>query len=129
MWILALMLVARLMLRMTPMPNPPMADGLLLVVTTSDDRSVLEKIAGRLVALRLAACCQISSPITSVYRWEGDVQQSEEFECRIKTTIAHFDALVSEIQSMHNYDVPEIVGVSIEACSDAYRKWLLEAVG
>jgi len=83
-----------------------MPNGLMLVVTTSDDRSVLEKIAGRLVELRLAACCQISSPITSVYRWEGRVEQSEE----------------------HNYDVPQIVGVPMEACSDAFRAWLLEAV-
>ena len=109
--------------RMTPMPN-----GLMLVVTTSDDRPVLEKIAGRLVELRLAACCQISSPITSVYRWEGRVEQSEEFECRIKTTDAHFDALVTEIESLHNYDVPQIVGVPIEKCSAAYRAWLLAAV-
>ena len=109
--------------RMTPMPN-----GLMLVVTTSDDRPVLEKIAGRLVELRLAACCQISSPIMSVYRWEGRVEQSEEFECRIKTTDAHFDALVTEIESLHNYDVPQIVGVPIEACSAQYRAWLLEAI-
>ena len=105
-----------------------MPNGLLLVVTTSDDRSVLEQIAGRLVERRLAACCQISSPITSVFRWEGTVQQSEEFECRIKTTSTHFDALVKEIESLHNYDVPQIVGVPIEACSAAYQKWLLESI-
>jgi periplasmic divalent cation tolerance protein len=108
---------------MAQMPN-----GLMLVVTTSDDRAVLEKIAGRLVELRLAACCQISSPITSVYRWEGSVEQSEEFECRIKTTEAHFEALVTAIESLHNYDVPQIVGVPIEACSESYRAWLLTAV-
>ena len=106
-----------------------MPNGLMLVVTTSDDRSVLEGIAGHLVQLRLAGCCQISSPITSVYRWEGRVEQSEEFECRIKTTDTHFDAVVGEIESRHNYDVPQIVGVPIESCSEAYRAWLLEAVG
>ena len=109
--------------RMVLMPN-----GLMLVVTTSDDRAVLEKIAGRLVELRLAACCQISSPITSVYRWEGRVEQAEEFECRIKTTASHFDAVATEIRALHHYDVPQIVGVPIEAASLAYREWVLAAV-
>ncbi len=106
-----------------------MRNPLLLVLTTSDDRAVLEKIAGRLVALRLAGCCQISSPITSVYRWEGGVDQSQEFECRIKTTACRFAAVADEIQRLHNYDVPQIVGQPIEHCSAAYRKWLLSAVG
>ena len=41
------------------------------ISTTCDDREVLEKLAARLVESKVAACCQIEGPVTSVYRWEG----------------------------------------------------------
>ena len=100
-------------------------ERLLVVVTTSDDRSVLESISSRLVEIGLAGCCQISGPLTSVYRWQGKLERAQEFECRIKTTAARFKQIEVEITRLHNYDVPQIVGLPIAACSREYRNWLL----
>ena len=100
--------------------------AIIVIATTSDDEAVLRAIAARLVDEKLAACCQISGPVESIYRWENKVEQAQEFVCRIKTVASNFNAVVSVIESMHTYDVPQIVGEPISHCSAGYRKWLLD---
>ena len=56
------------------------------VSTTTGTREVAERIAVELVDLRLAACAQVSGPITSTYRWQGQIENAEEWLCTAKTT-------------------------------------------
>ena len=104
-----------------------MAD-LIVVATTGDNLELLEGIGRRLVEGRLAACCQISSPVKSIYRWDGNVETATEFELSIKTLASRFDDVVSIIQELHSYDVPQIVAVEIVKISDAYRDWILSSI-
>ncbi|EST36310.1 hypothetical protein N566_16490, partial [Streptomycetaceae bacterium MP113-05] len=46
----------------------------LTVLTTVDSAGKAESLARGAVERRLAACAQISAPVTAVYRWEGGVQ-------------------------------------------------------
>ena len=96
---------------------------LIIVTTTSDAKEILDQVADRLVADKLAACCQISQPIKSVYRWNGKVESSNEFELKIKTAAAKFDEVSTVIKSLHNYDVPQIVAVDVTHVDAAYRDW------
>lgn len=100
----------------------------LQVFCTTDTREEAEAIAERLVRGGLAACVQIAGPITSVYRWEGEVARSEEWLLLAKTTAAAFEALEAAVVTMHSYEVPEIVAVPIRAGSEAYLVWLRESV-
>lgn len=95
------------------------------VTTTSDDRAVLDAIAKRLIEDRLAACCQISSPITSIYRWDGQIESSTEFELKIKTVESRLDDVIELIGRLHRYDVPQIVAAKIDRLSDAYQAWII----
>ena len=101
---------------------------LILITTTSDDRDELELIAAKLIEFGHAACCQISGPIDSVYRWEGKVETSSEWVCSIKTLKDRFAAVADEISNMHHYDTPQIVAVEIVDASDSYREWVLANV-
>ncbi|HLD29796.1 MAG TPA: divalent-cation tolerance protein CutA, partial [bacterium] len=56
-----------------------------LVMTTTDKKQEAEKIAQTLVGEKIAACVQILGPVSSIYRWEQKVTQSEEFLLFIKT--------------------------------------------
>ena len=96
----------------------------LLVSTTSDSRETLERIAPNLLAQRLAACVQISGPITSHYWWNGALTKSEEFLLTAKCPEAGFPAVEAAIRGLHNYDVPEIIGVPVVASTD-YAEWVL----
>ena len=96
----------------------------IIATTTSDDRTVLEKISYQLIESGLAACVQISGPITSCYRWEGKVETSDEWTCVIKTSLQKFDAVKETVLKLHNYDEPQLVAVPIQAGSSSYLKWM-----
>lgn len=100
----------------------------IVVITTSDDRSELEKISALLVREQLAACCQISGPIASHYTWEGKVEKATEWRCEIKTINALFAKVEQAIRKNHHYDEPEIVWFRIDGGSDGYLAWVRASV-
>ena len=103
-------------------------EPLILITTTSDERDNLEEIAAKLVELRLAACCQLSGPITSVYRWQGQIESANEWVCTIKTTTRRFAEVRDTILKLHHYDEPQIVAIDITDASTGYHQWVLESV-
>ena len=98
------------------------------VMTTTDRRDHADALAGELVEARLAACVQVLGPIGSHYRWEGRVEQAEEWLLVAKTTAERLDAVVSAIATRHHYDVPEITATPIVGGSPAYLDWIRASV-
>lgn len=101
-----------------------MASGLLIVATTTADRDQAERIATALVGRRLAACVQISGPVTSVYRWRGAVERSEEYVCTAKTIAERFPEIAELINELHAYDTPELIATPIADAAADYAAWL-----
>ncbi len=85
-------------------------------------------MAAELVGERLAACAQVTGPVTSTYRWEGRVEAAEEWYCHLKTTDARLPALRERLRTLHPYEVPEIVAVAIVDGDPAYLRWIRESV-
>lgn len=94
------------------------------VHTTIDSREAAQKIAETLVSRRLAACVQVSGPITSTYWWQGKMEQAEEWLCTAKTCRELYDQLEQAVREVHSYDVPEILAVKIVAGNTDYLNWL-----
>lgn len=94
------------------------------VATTAGSREEAEKIATTLVQQRLAACVQISGPLTSLYRWQGKIERSEEYLCTIKSRENLFQELAGAIKAIHSYSVPEILALPILAADHDYLNWL-----
>jgi len=99
-------------------------NDVIQVVTTAGSREDADKIAATLVRQRLAACAQVSGPMTSTYRWQGEIETSEEWLCTIKTRRELFGRVEQEICRVHPYDVPEILAMPVIAGSEDYLKWL-----
>lgn len=97
---------------------------IIQVITTTASSADARRIAGALVERRLAACVQIVGPIQSIYRWEGKMETSEEFQCWIKTRAAHYDRVEQAIRELHSYEVPEILAVPVVNGGQAYLDWL-----
>lgn len=98
------------------------------VITTTDSPAVAERIARTLVDQRLAACVQVSGPVTSVYRWQGQVERSEEWICTIKTTADRYSDVEAQIRAQHTYEEPEILQIPILGGSTTYLAWLRQQV-
>jgi periplasmic divalent cation tolerance protein len=97
---------------------------LVQMTTTTESAAEAQEIADRLVEQRLAACVQVTGPITTTYRWQGSMQRSEEFMCFIKTRKELSTKVEAAIRSLHSYDNPEIIIVPIEGGSADYLAWV-----
>lgn len=99
------------------------------VLVTCPSRASAETIARVIVQERLAACANIGSGIGSIYRWNGAIEETDEFPLMLKTRADLFDRLAARVKEMHDYDVPCIVAMELEAVDPAYAKWLEDETG
>jgi periplasmic divalent cation tolerance protein len=104
---------------------PESIDTLAMILTTTPNLVEAESLAELLVIERLAACVQISGPITSVYRWNDVVETTSEFRVVAKTRLSCWPELRRRLTEMHSYDEPQIILVKIDEASEGYAKWLL----
>ena len=102
---------------------------MMMVFVTCDGITQAEALADKIVGEKLAACVNVIPGVRSCYVWEGKLTWSEELLLVIKTTRARFEALKKRVGELHTYDVPEIVGVGIEAVSEKYGEWVKNSVG
>jgi periplasmic divalent cation tolerance protein len=94
------------------------------VATTTDSLEAAQSLARHLVTQRVAACVQVVGPVRSCYRWQGEIQNDEEWQCVAKTRADAFQRLDSAIREVHTYDVPEILATPVVAGSREYLEWV-----
>jgi periplasmic divalent cation tolerance protein len=98
------------------------------VMTTAGSEEEAGRIASLLVERRLAACVQVAGPIVSRYRWQGAIEEAQEWQCLVKTTQAAYDAVETAIREVHSYDEPEIIATPIVAGSAGYLAWIKDEI-
>ncbi|MER7664766.1 MULTISPECIES: divalent-cation tolerance protein CutA [unclassified Streptomyces] len=96
----------------------------LTVLTTTDSAAKAEELARGAVAARLAACAQISAPVTSVYRWQDAIETAQEWQILFKTSEERYPALEAHLRASHDYETPEIIATPVVAGSAAYLSWI-----
>jgi periplasmic divalent cation tolerance protein len=106
--------------------NPQMNPDVLIVLCTCPDAPVAERIATALVGERLAACINVLPGVTSVYRWEGEVQRDSEVLLLIKTTRARFPVLTERVHALHPYELPEIIALPVAGGLPDYLDWVIQ---
>jgi periplasmic divalent cation tolerance protein len=100
----------------------------LLVLSTVQGAEDAERIARALVERGLAACVNIVPGVTSVYRWQGQVQAEAERLLLIKTGAQRFEALCQALVALHPYELPEVIALPLQAGHAPYLAWLDESV-
>lgn len=95
-----------------------------IILCTCPDKITAEKIAHLLVENKLAACVNIVPNISSVYRWQDQVECADEFLLLIKAHQDAYSALESLIKQHHPYQLPEIIAVAIERGLPDYLNWI-----
>ena len=96
----------------------------LLILTSLRDEASARTLAKGLIEFRLAACINILAPCTSVYRWQGAIEEAREFPVLIKSTENRYAALEGAIRAAHPYELPEIIAVPIAHGLPAYLDWV-----
>ena len=98
----------------------------LLVFTNVPNRDVAAQIAEALVGKRLAACVNVLAGCTSIYRWQGEIERSEEIPVLIKTRAVRFPEVEATIRHLHPYELPEIIAVPVTQGLPEYLQWVAE---
>jgi len=96
----------------------------LLILTTCPDIPAAERIASELVDKSLAACVQLLPGMKSFFRWQGKVENADEILLLIKTVTEKYTEIENIINSLHSYEVPEIIAVPITTGLRDYLSWI-----
>ena len=103
-------------------PWAPGSDPATLCLTTEATPPLAEALAATLVERGLAACVALA-PLRSVYRWQGELQRSEEVQLLIKTHPSRLQELEATVRQLHSYDTPEWLHWPAQAGGD-YGAWV-----
>ena len=106
-----------------------MREQRLIVLCTVPDEAAGEALARALVADGLAACVNLLPRVTSVYRWQGQVETDSELLMIIKTRQGVYQRLEQRLVALHPYELPEVIAVPITEGLAAYLSWVDEMTG
>jgi len=95
-----------------------------LIYATFPDEQTAKSIAHNIVAARLAACVNILPPVTSIYEWDGKIEESHESAVLFKTTSQQAAALIDRLKELHPYEVPAIVGWPADTAYAPFANWI-----
>ncbi len=102
---------------------------MILVYISCENKEQAEKIGSILIKARLAACVQITQPVTSMFLWppkEHNITNVEETLLMVKTLESKWEQLDELARKNHTYDTPEIIAIPALGVSKKYLEWLTE---
>lgn len=98
----------------------------VMIISTYPNKKSVSKIANKLVQEKLVACVNMTK-ISSVYSWQGKIENTDEFLAIFKTTQKNKTKIKNEIKITHPYKVPEIAEIQINSINKPYLSWLIES--
>ena len=98
----------------------------VILISTYPNKKSITKIAKELVKNKTSACVNISK-ISSIYSWEGKIENTSEYLAIFKTTAKNKQLLKKKIQETHPYDVPEIAEIDVTSINKPYLDWLIDS--
>lgn len=95
-----------------------------VVYVTTPNYETSMHIAKILISEKLAACASVIQNISSIFGWNGNIQERNEFLMIIKTTVNNLELLEERIKELHSDEVPEIIAIPISEGSEEYLNWM-----
>ncbi len=95
-----------------------------VVLVTTPDQESASTLTHTLLEEGRVACGNILPGLTSVYRWQGEIQQDSECLLVLKTHVEMVDELARRIAELHPYDVPEVLALPVLGGFSPYLEWV-----
>ena len=100
-------------------------DQLVEVTITAPDRDWLVDLCNQLLEQRFASSAHILYPVTSIYRWRGDIHETVEARAFLRSRRALVDDLTAFVRERHPYEVPNVTAAPIVGGNPDYLAWLI----
>ena len=91
---------------------------------TAGSRAEALTIGRTVVQERLAACANVLDGMTSLYWWQGALEQAGEAVLILKTRTELVERLTARIRELHSYQCPCVVALPIAAGNPEYLAWI-----
>lgn len=98
----------------------------IIIISTYPDKKSITTIANELVQNKVVACVNIAK-VSSIYSWQGKIENSSEYLALFKTTQKNKKSLKEKIKATHPYEVPEIAEIDVISVNKSYLNWLIES--
>lgn len=99
-----------------------MSHHIVYIMTGSNEEAL--GIGRALVKERLAACANVLSSATSVYRWKHGLAEETEIPLIVKTREDLIDDVIDRVVELHSYECPCIIALPIAKGNLAYLHWI-----
>ena len=99
-----------------------------VVLITTPNRRVSEKLSKGLVGKKLAACVNLIPGVHSRYWWKGRIETAREELLLVKTRQNRLAALTLWVKQNHPYSLCEVVALPIAGGNKAYLDWIGKSV-
>jgi periplasmic divalent cation tolerance protein len=97
----------------------------ILIYTTHKSLEDAQNITDYLLNEKLIACVNFF-PITSQYRWKGNIETSNEITAILKTRIENWDKVKEYIEKNHSYETPCVIKLAEVEANNSYASWIQE---
>ena len=94
------------------------------VYMTAGSIEEAKSIGQILVVQNLAACVNLIENMTSIYKWEEKLEESKEVIMIAKTSKTLMPKLIETVNSLHSYDCPCILALSIQGGNPDFLSWI-----
>ncbi|ANC39742.1 divalent cation tolerance protein CutA [Hafnia alvei] len=105
----------------------PLSDNVtdaIVVLCTAPDEACAQQLASLALSEKLAACVTLLPGASSMYYWEGKLEQEYEVQMILKSERSHQEALLSFLKQHHPYQTPELLVLPVHAGDKDYLSWL-----
>ncbi|MDT3252431.1 divalent cation tolerance protein CutA [Serratia sp. root2] len=96
----------------------------VVILCTAPDEATAQDLAARVLGEKLAACATLLPGVTSLYYWEGKLEQEYEVQILFKSDRRHQDALLDTLKQHHPYQTPELLVLPVMAGDKDYLLWI-----
>lgn len=96
----------------------------VVLYVTAPNRDEALRIGRVIVEERLAACANVFDGMTSVYHWQGKLEESAEAVLILKTRRDLAPNAVDRVRTLHPYDTPAILVLPIDGGSQPFLDWI-----
>jgi periplasmic divalent cation tolerance protein len=95
-----------------------------IIYCTCPDMETASRISRLLISQHMAACVNQVPGITSIYEWEGKIEENNEVLLLIKSTEERFDSIKTLVIEEHPYELPELIAVPVSRGLPDYLDWI-----
>lgn len=101
-------------------------NNIWVLYSTFPNRAEAISMAQGLLEKRLIACANLYDNVTSLYRWQGGIQQESEVVLIAKTGKAKLDAAIDFIKGNHSYQLPCVIACPVAKGAVPFLQWVAD---